>query len=831
MGFGFDLDKGATALSNAVKKVMTDTGLAKNLSNTGAAIEKMKDAVSSGLGINASNITAATAGFGGAAPVLTAIQQAKSNVNNLGNLFDNIAASVFKIPLGFSGTIPNPLHSFTTYNYQFQLSVLDDLMVNFPDETYRRGMVGQILLQSASGNPSNRVQTAFGSFDFYMEDLTINGIIGFEETTGNTNAATIKFKVIEPYSMGIFFQAIQVAALNAGHANYLEMPLLLKIEFKGHVDAERQNITVPFTTKYIPLKLSLIQMRVTAQGCEYDIKAIPWNEKAYSSVYSELKTDVSIIGKTVGEMLQTGKQSLQAVLNQKLQEAVKRGDVKVPDQILISFPKDIKTSVPAGMGNEDSNNSATVNPSAAPPSTDLFKKLGLTNSAINQTMVQNDGDLNDIGASTMGFNLYKKAQTPFAKDNLAYDEKTGTYKRGNITIDPSIGEFKFAQGSTVQNSINQVILMSEYGRTSLSQISPDGMIQWWRIETQFFNIPTDENLDKTGIKPKLVVYRVVPYKVSASIFNPPNTPAPGIQELEKKVIKEYNYIYTGKNVDVLDFDIDFKAGFYTSLTNDGGANNGDKKVAEKTSGAKESNKSETPAKTSATGNKPVPGALPTSVIKDGVVTKSSYKGGGGLDDNATLAAKQFHDAITAGVDMVNLELKILGDPYFLGDSGMGNYTAAATDNHNINADGAMDYQSGEVHVTVNFRTPIDANLNTGLLDFPTTSKVPLFSGLYRVFLVENTFSKGLFLQKLKMMRLPNQEIAGSNPPKTLASLAVGASSEGDAGEAEAAAAIKNTKTPSTSLPGQASTTPRSTYDEVGVTQPSSSASSDTWIVG
>jgi hypothetical protein len=244
------------------------------------------------------------------------------------------------------------------------------------------------------------------------------------------------------------------------------------------------------------------------------------------------------------------------------------------------------------------------------------------------------------------------------------------------------------------------------------------------------------------------------------MFLPPNTPNPGTEQQKAQVVKEYNYIYTGKNLDILDWNIEFNAGFYTAMNSDGGKNNGDKKITENQSSA--ANAENVEAAQVPQGQEPQKGQIPTTVIKDGVLTSTAYKGGGGLDDNASLAARQFHDAITSGNDMIALDLTILGDPYYLGDSGMGNYSAVSTDNRHITADGSMNYQNGEVQVLINFRTPVDINQQTGLYDFTSTS-ISQFSGLYRVLQVDSTFSRGKFTQVLKMVRLKNQEIKATAP--------------------------------------------------------------------
>ena len=61
----------------------------------------------------------------------------------------------------------------------------------------------------------------------------------------------------------------------------------------------------------------------------------------------------------------------------------------------------------------------------------------------------------------------------------------------------------------------------------------------------------------TGTAPLVYVYRVIPYDVHASKMITVNTKGPGFYELAKQTVKEYNYIYTGKNVDIINFDIYF----------------------------------------------------------------------------------------------------------------------------------------------------------------------------------------------------------------------------------------------------------------------------------
>jgi len=104
-------------------------------------------------------------------------------------------------------------------------------------------------------------------------------------------------------------------------------------------------------------------------------------------------------------------------------------------------------------------------------------------------------------------------------------------------------------------------------------------------------------------------------------------------------------------------------------------------------------------------------------------------------------------------------MEIWGDPYYIADSGMGNYNASeAPGIINMDENGAMDYQSSEVDIVINFRTPLDYQDN-GMMFFPElgTKPVGAFSGLYQVTEVRNKFSQGKFTQELKTIRRRNQE--------------------------------------------------------------------------
>jgi hypothetical protein len=773
MGLFDSARNSATSAVSRVSKVVSNTGLASGLGTVNGAISGIQRAAANGISnIGTALLSAIPGQIAGIAGALGQIQQQISNIVDLGNISKSLNSSATTVNLRTELPMPNILHSYASYNYIFTLSVLDPVAINFPNETYKKGQLGQIIFKSGSGSPDNRVNTAYGKFDFFMDNLNISSVINLDKDTGNTNATRLTFKVTEVYSMGLFFESLQIAAENAGYKNYMDVPLLLTIEFKGHLNSAQQGIaadslSIEKTTKHFPLKLSTIEMKVTGRGAEYDVAAFPWNEKGFASSYLELKTDITIRGKTVEQMLQTGERSLQVVLNERLNDAARKGIGRVPDQILIMFPKDLTSGAP--VGNDDDGGSATSSPNTgAVQGGDLQGKLKVAILAKeeggNGTLIQQTADMNSLGRASMGFTPERIGDSSFAKEGLVYDEASKVYTRGKIAIDPTEGTFKFSQGTDIPNAINQVLLMSDYGRQALTatQLSDTGKIPWWRIEVQVYTIPSDANMATTGVQPKLIVYRVVPFGIDASSFMPPNTINPKVAQAKKQAVKAYNYIYTAKNLDVINFDIKFKAAFYSAMAADAGKNTAGLQRAKESSGSNAAVEAR-PADPAAGSSTPIAGEVTKEVRYDQTSAKSGT-GTSGRDTPETRAAKDFqNNVLNNPFDMVNTTLTILGDPYYLGDSGMGNYTAPKSQYENMTADYSIDYQTGEVDITVDFRTPIDLDMSKGAYTFGPTKLINQFSGLYQVTRVENTFARGRFTQVLTLIRRAGQS---SNPSAT-----------------------------------------------------------------
>ena len=83
-------------------------------------------------------------------------------------------------------------------------------------------------------------------------------------------------------------------------------------------------------------------------------------------------------------------------------------------------------------------------------------------------------------------------------------------------------------------------------------------------------------------------------------------------------------------------------------------------------------------------------------VEEKIKNSTGSSGGGDLENTKTSVARDFNEALmNSTVDLITADMTIWGDPYFIADSGMGNYNAGETDLINLTADGTMDQEQKE----------------------------------------------------------------------------------------------------------------------------------------
>ena len=647
---------------------------------------------------------------------------------------------------------PNPLTQYGSFVPLWTLSALTKEQLNDPSLYRDKPTSSTSVVFSSGGRFDNqRIQTLFGAPEYYINDVDITSLVGPNPKTQNAAAHTFKFKIFEPYSMGLFLQSLQAAAKNAGHPNYLYCPYLLRLDFQGW-DIDGNAFESPKLSRYFPIKLVNMTFEANEGGSNYQVEATPFNGAAFGDIINKVYKDINIIGSTAKEALATGENSLVRVINEQFDQQKKDGLVAVPDQLLIIFPPpqgQAAANAPTPGENNDKATAAPGEQSSKPPS-------GLPTEV---------GD-NAISGSDLGFSVESGGNPSFMKDSDVRDDQ-GNVIRDKVKIDPKSRTLMFTQGQAISDIVTEVVLNTEYVRKSAEQLkkNPDGTVAWFRLDAQ---IKLGEYDIRRNDYSKIIIFRVVPYNVHSSLFMTPNKPPQGYKELEQSIAKKYEYIFSGKNEDVLRFNLKFNNTFYTAISSSNPKDNKDVVDAAKNSSV--SGEVEVRARASegdpqsafATGG--VPPVAPQIDTYGNRIPNASNS-----NDQRKLIAQDFHNAfITSDTDLIQADVEIMGDPYYLVDSGMGNYFAQSYDSK-FNADGTMDYEGGTVYVYLALKTIVDVEADEGLYKFQTSDGTGLttnggkatyspFGGIYRVVAVTHMFNDGVFKQRLDLLRMNGQSL-------------------------------------------------------------------------
>jgi hypothetical protein len=643
----------------------------------------------------------------GSASVNVGVEEKKAtiDVNKSLSAGEEVVKADKKRDYQFPNVVMNPLEQFASYTAVWTMAALNPEQYNNPIAIRDNpGSLENVILSSAGRYDSQRVRIGGRvAPEYFVSSFTMTSIIVPTKKTGNTNAMGFTFEIFEPYSMGLFLQSMQVAALNAGYVNYLDnCPYLIQLDFLGF-NENGDSYVVKNLSKFFIVKLIGITFDTTESGSNYKMELLPHNHQGFNNIINTTFTDIRIQGGTVKDLLATGENSLSVALSKESKRMADNGQIAKPDTYVVTFP----TVDGAGSGD------------------------------------------NILGQTSMGYDMTRGGSYTYGKESEVISPD-GRVRKSEITIDPSSRAFQFGQGQTVTDIITEIILASEFGKKTLENIKSNGQVDWFRIGVKI--LLGDYDVVRNDYQ-KTIVYEVFPYKVHSSIFLKPNAAGTGYTELQKAIAKKYNYIYTGANNDLLKFEMKFDTTFYTAISP------GLKEESSSTDAAQNSGSDTTQQKVV---NQPTARALLSKtaspkIAKDGTVLAYT-PGGANNDDVANAVARDFQNAIlNSNVDLIEMEFEILGDPYWLIDSGVGNYfSPASSDNPAVTIDGSMVYETSQVYLYVSFRTPIDIDEETGLYDFTESIESP-FSGIYMVTEVKSFMSSdAVFKQTISCIRMKGQ---------------------------------------------------------------------------
>jgi hypothetical protein len=703
--------------------------------------------------------------------------------------------------------LKNDLHDFATHNYVWTLSAMYPGEINDPEEY--RGTIGKLPIVGSGGlgNRKTVITESENKLDvnveFYIDNIRILNSIGINAENPVTATASIEFAITEPYSIGLFMQTMAISANKAGFSNYSQAPFLLSCTFKGQKQDGSYN---QLPIKNWVIKIAAVTMTVNASGSIYEVIAHPWNHENFFDSINTIRQDVRLEGSTVGEILSSGENSLATLLNKYEITQETNSARLVPNVYQIAFPFDIGAdadgggtgivgflndiqgglnkvnnvvqsigTVGAAIGNLGTVLSSIGQPkigfgagaidpglaraaglngysdnSGIPIVNNTFTQIGASISSFaNQLSISGIASFgNEIGQSQMIESFNEFGDVPFGKEEFVYDKSKAILRRKGFEVNNTARVYTFSAGTQITEVIETIVLLSKFGQQLINQTTDSyGYNRYFKVHAKKYILSTAE-LGLTGRLACKYVYEVIPYFFSRSRLA--QTTATNNYEANiNDVVKAYNYVYTGLNRDVLDFEIRFDS-LYTQMIPAGRNQYAlhDVPIVGNHSAFAETQLSRN---INTTINEVQEGIAEFRSTVTELLNLYRVAGGTFIDNARTQNAFAFRQAILSAPELQTLELTIYGDPYYLNDSDWGNYVANPL-GPNINADLTMESQRAEVQVLVNFNSAVDYKNNL-LMPDPTDA----ITGIYRIDLVESTFEGGQFKQILTMQRLPNPD--------------------------------------------------------------------------
>ena len=699
--------------------------------------------------------------------------------------------------------LKNPLHRYASYTPLFTLSGLTEVEIRNP-ERYLTGPVHDVIARSSGigAGDTSRISdaTAFSvnqtealeaqgivgkradrivsraeygadderymesasilrrNHDIFFENVNILSTIGPNAERNLSNFTKMEFELHEPYGI-TFIEKVRAATFINGFRDYQDAPLLLTIQFRGFDENGTPLGTGLSETRKIPVLIVKVDFDVDAGGAKYTITAVPYGDMAHDDRFKVLRTQAQPITNS----FDTFKLSLEKRLSEQMDKEIAENVRQYPDIYRIEAEDGLFDGpLKAAFALKSQYSTDTVEQAIEKKKQDDYEALSSFEFA-----VRSDG-LDDyvttfVSDKTQTVNsgtTVPKALEDFIKTEPGFFELTTDFWRAYLTMAGreyiTLEENKIRRDVQIRNFLNDKKNVASI-RLMLQKHST---IPWFKIKTTVY---TDTGkLDKvTKMHPKEVVYKAVKYNIPVLKFLATGLSI-GQVNWEKYVRKNYNYLYTGDNVDVQGLRINYKSAYYMRNVR------GNDKVENET-GLEKAVRTTTNV---VVGKEEYPEPLlplrnyPTNV--KGRSSSVSFRPGGNK-------SQEFFDYLTnPEADMMKIELDILGDPHYLCQDVFANLkrinkektelvVGRIDDEFDENQFGSFNAEKYMPIINLRYRLPADINEKEGTM-FNAQKQYRdenlFFNGVYQVVKVDSSMNQGQFLQTLTCVRLNNQQGEG-----------------------------------------------------------------------
>ncbi|CAB5214335.1 hypothetical protein UFOVP190_61 [uncultured Caudovirales phage] len=624
--------------------------------------------------------------------------------------------------------IPNPVHGLASYTYTWTLWWLGikdyNAMMAGADVgvgvAYNLSNQSYVIAEDSGLYPDRRHPATLG-LNYNIQDVEFESVVGMNKMTKSSSMITGTMTIIEPYGVSLLNSLIQAATdPNTGlPGNYVAQPYMLELNFVGYDD---QGNPIPgnqvgLTRKRFPIRLLTFKVGVSGKGAEYKISFCPTGSTPHHLKDSFVPQNTPITAKTVGEFFD----KFAASLNQYQRNEVAASLRQFADAVQFDIDPTIRKS-------------AIVDP----------KKTGLAKS-------DPDSKGKTIDVTTNTFSI------PHSMSIIDVIHK----------IMPSCQFFIDQLGAQKPNQAASQEQIYSHFKITTQVVYAGQTASGATIEGAFDNYNNRRNM--------IMTYGIHQY----TILDPTHSLLPQGSNSSLFVLKDYQYTYTGKNIDVLDFKLQFDTTYYTAIqsyTN--------RIPSYRTTEATAVNKflDKLPRPTLGIGAlsnlvkefAAVPQVNP-QVFKPVVNDENLTKGGNQKERSEVVKVADVGKSMFSGMngDMMTIDLQIVGDPTLIKQDDWlyvpSPNTSKLWGELNSQADFVKKYghvrtENGTMVIKVTVNTPLDIDTdynNTGLVFPPPKTTPAVFSGLYKILTIKNTFSRGVFTQTLRAIRFINADLVGT----------------------------------------------------------------------
>ena len=333
--------------------------------------------------------------------------------------------------------------------------------------------------------------------------------------------------------------------------------------------------------------------------------------------------------------------------------------------------------------------------------------------------------------------------------------------------------FPIQSGTNINSVIDRIMRKSDYITSQIKDFNTarktlqDGdnldefkFLNWYKVIPEVNLGRYDDGVQAYAYE---ITYNVVQYRTA-------NTKHPDFAKTritKDNIVRTYNYRYTGKNIDVIDLDINFDTAFYTAMTAfpKNKALAGGAIIDKRKSADPQFNEQNNAAPGATTQGNPVQLTATGGGSGGGQFNRTSDFKSVTVDDLA-----QSIYSSSAG-DMLSIQLKIIGDPAFIKQddifynpsrNGYKEYISFLKSGLPINKSGQIVFDTNQVYVQLLVHSATDIDDTVGIVNpnkiitlSSGNSIDSTFSGAYQVLTVETTLNEGQFEQDLHIIKIPN----------------------------------------------------------------------------